>query len=480
MKKVISTALFLAVVLAITGGIILANGGQIDPSWGDDGVTIVENIGVDDLGNTADLMPNGKLLVAGWTNAYPGDFGVLRFLPDGSLDPNFGDGGKVAIPFSSDVDLVDAAWSVSMRPDGGVYVAGETCDADYIICDFALAGLNPDGSLDENFGTDGLVITSTGEETDYGWPRRNVVQADGKVVVGGVSYNDGEDFDMALRRHKTDGELDDTFGSGGIVVQDLDGANNYPQDISAFPGNKVLAVGGFGIFDENPFLYDYDKSFMALFDSSGKLDSGFGGGDGYVAWDYKGTPSIAMGGVLLNDQIYILGLFETSCTLQRFAMDGTADTTFGDDGWVIIDFPYGGRCWDIRTTPDGKIAFDAGQFAAEEPMSVDGGGRSGVVGRSPVSPMALSVVDLPALTIGRYLADGTPDETFGENGIVSYFQSEFSGAALNLAVQPDGKLIVTSDLYDPENDQVDISVLRFLGEEPEYTVFAPVVASSKS
>jgi hypothetical protein len=83
---------------------------------------------------------------------------------------------------------VDAAWAITARPDGGLYVFGETCDADYEICQFGLAAYNSDGSLEESFGNDGLVTTNVDDVYSvYAWPTRNILQPDGKLVAGGIA-----------------------------------------------------------------------------------------------------------------------------------------------------------------------------------------------------------------------------------------------------------------------------------------------------
>ena len=63
---------------------------------------------------------------------------------------------------------------------------------------------------------------STGADTDYAWARRDILQDDGKLIVAGIAVSEGKSVDIALRRHNLDGSLDDTFGTDGLVVQDFD------------------------------------------------------------------------------------------------------------------------------------------------------------------------------------------------------------------------------------------------------------------
>jgi uncharacterized delta-60 repeat protein len=70
-------------------------------------------------------------------------------------------------------------------------------------------------ALDLTFGTGGIVTTPIGSGNDYG--RSVAIQTDGKLVVAGYS-NNGTNSDFALVRYTTNGALDLTFGTGGIVT----------------------------------------------------------------------------------------------------------------------------------------------------------------------------------------------------------------------------------------------------------------------
>jgi hypothetical protein len=76
--------------------------------------------------------------------------------------------------------------------------------------------------------------------------------------------------------------------------------------------------------------------------------------------------------------------------------------------------------------------------------------------------------------IARYNADGTPDTTFGDNGIVRFTYENGAGIFRNIAPQQDGKLLVVGDA--DVDEQVDIGALRFLGDGPAAQVYAPMVS----
>ncbi len=479
MKKAVAVFFLLLVGFVLALGYARANPGAFDPTWGEEGIVLTDFDGMDDTGNTQVLMPDGKLVAAGWVNVYPGDFGVVRYLQDGNPDPSFGDGGRVVTAFSDDPELVDAAWGINARPNGGVHVFGETCDADYVVCQFAMAAYLADGSLDESFGDGGLVTTSIPDAaTALSWPTRNILQADGKVVAGGLILYENNDTDIVLLRYNSDGSLDETFGNGGISIIDFGEKVQFPQDIVALPGDKILIVGG--VADEFEFVYFSEEAFMARINSDGSVDTGFGGGDGYLPWKLDGGPlGFDRALVTSASEMFIVGGNETDCTLQRFDLDGTADTTFGDNGWVIIDSGQFDLCLDAVMTVDGRIA-----LVGVPGMPAESDSRTAILGRN-YNPAAArgagSAESSPATRqeedfdhiVGLYNADGTPVTTFGDDGLARFTINDGAGSYSNIAAQQDGKLLVVGDAL--EGEQLDMSIVRFLGDGPAAQVFMPVV-----
>ena len=74
------------------------------------------------------------------------------------------------------------------------------------------------GDLDISFSGDGIVTTAIGA-SDNG-ANSVVLQSDGKIVVAGYSSN-GANYDFALARYNTNGSLDTSFDTDGIVTTDI-------------------------------------------------------------------------------------------------------------------------------------------------------------------------------------------------------------------------------------------------------------------
>jgi uncharacterized delta-60 repeat protein len=488
-KKAVVMLVVVLFGFALALGYARANPGALDPTWGDEGVVLTDFEGMDDILNTLTLMPDEKLAAAGWVNVWPGDYGVARYLRDGRLDPSFGDGGLVTTAFFDDPDLVDAAWAITARPDGGLYVFGETCDADYEICQFGLAAYNADGSLDESFGDGGLVVTNVDDVYSvYAWPTRNILQPDGKLVAGGIALYGDDDVDIVLIRYNPDGSLDDTFGDGGLSVTDFEGRAHFTQDILALPDGKIMVAGGATAAYEG-FTYMGEEGYLARFNSDGSVDTTFGGGDGILTVKYNDDPTLIDSAMLTADgHLIVNGVrfldvenqFGGDCTLQRYDLDGVLDTSFGDNGWTLIDTGLADTCWGADLTPDGKVVFTGHARTPEPPeaqTSVSNDTRRNpVMGRGVSHTFSTTACqnDFFDMFVGRYNADGTPDETFGEGGLTRFTYNDGAGTFFAIAAQQDGKLLVIGDVVVDE--MFDFGIIRFLGDGPAAQVYAPMVS----
>ncbi len=164
--------------------------GSLDTSFGTNGL-VTTNFGGSDTALAAILQPDGKIVAVGQSDAGGTiDFALARYNPNGSLDTSFGTNGLVRTNLGGGTD---SASSAALQPDGKIVVAGSS-DAGGTV-DFAVARYNPNGSLDTSFGTNGFVLTNLGG-TDVG--SSMVLQSDGKIVVGGSSDAGGPfDFALA-------------------------------------------------------------------------------------------------------------------------------------------------------------------------------------------------------------------------------------------------------------------------------------------
>jgi len=211
-----------------------------DASFGQAGrvSTDVSGAGSLDRGNALALQEDGRILLAGTSN---NDFALVRYNPDGSLDTGFGSGGKKVIDVTG-MGSADTGSDVAVQPDGRIVMVGYSFAATPSSSrwDFTILRFNTDGTLDNSFGSGGRVVFdftgSNGDDKAFAV----AIQEDGKILVGGQDLRG----DFALARLNPDGTLDGSFGLGGKVVTAF-GSGTIDQIMRMVlqPDRKIL-VGG--------------------------------------------------------------------------------------------------------------------------------------------------------------------------------------------------------------------------------------------
>ncbi len=322
--------------------------GTLDPSFGTGGKVTTDFYGFTDHAQAGLVVqPDGKLVAAGASfTFFTGgnyDFALARYQPDGTLDPNFGSGGKVTTGISG---FDDQAFALALQPDGKLVAAGEAS------ADFALARYNPDGTLDPSFNGSGLVTTDFAGAFDR--VEALAVQADGKLVAAGQAFS-GASLDFALARYNPDGSLDASFGSGGKVTTDLAGG-----DDAGFFAMAVLAGGKLMVLGSG--LTGAGQNFtLARYNPNGTLDPSFGSG-GMVTTDFAGGDDIGLSLVVQANGKLVAGGYDFTGAVRDFALarykpNGTLDHSFGRRGKVTTDFTDGGDdgATILAGQPGGKL-----------------------------------------------------------------------------------------------------------------------------
>ncbi len=212
--------------------------GSVDGSFGQGGVTeIAASVSGDNFVNGLAIQSDGKLVVAGALTAASGaNSGFLL---------RFNTDGSKDSSFGQNgivnvsLGLSDLSFNqLLLQTDGKFFVVGRgQIAADYV---FALARFNTNGSLDTSFGSVGLVTTVVGtHDSAYGV----TVQPDGKMVVGGHSQVSGNGYVFALARYNANGTLDTHFGNGGLVRTPIGSIDDLIWSVSLAPDGMLLAVG---------------------------------------------------------------------------------------------------------------------------------------------------------------------------------------------------------------------------------------------
>ena len=270
----------------------------------------------------------------------------------------------------------------------------------------APSALATPGDLDSTFGSGGIALTPVGSD-DY--VRDLAVQADGKIIAAGASSADGTTYRFALARHNADGSLDPTFGSGGKVVTSL-GTSAMIHAVALQPDGKIVVGGRVYSGGSSDFA-------VARYTSAGALDTTFGTGgvvttaigNDSTAWDLGLEPD---GRIVVAGQARVTG--RQRVALARYTSAGALDASFGTSGRTTLTLGTGDAyAYGLARQADGRLV-------------VAGGADDNGVAK---------------FAVARFGTDGALDPSFGTGGSV-LSAIGFGSTANSILVDPDGRLVV--------------------------------------
>jgi uncharacterized delta-60 repeat protein len=216
----------------------LTPSGSLDPTFGTGG-RVVSNV---EFFSGSTRAPVAMALQSDGRIVLLGGLKLLRFNTDGTLDNAFGRAGVVDVPFTH--GFFDTAQDLAVQGDGKIVVVGYTSLTNNSNDDFAVVRFNANGSLDTTFGTAGITTTDFLGSTDQA--RRVRIQNDGKIVVTGiatfVSGTTGS-VSFATARYNSDGTLDVNFGGNGMTRNSPAGSYDRAQGIVIQADSKIVLVG---------------------------------------------------------------------------------------------------------------------------------------------------------------------------------------------------------------------------------------------
>jgi uncharacterized delta-60 repeat protein len=356
------------------GAVRLTAAGDPDPSFGQDGFTAPlsspwEGFSAEPQAEAVAVQENGKTVVAGYVQEgirNPTSFGTLlaRYRTDGSLDPEFGDEGVVVAPRHAGAGGT-VFHGVDVTPAGRIVAVGGRSEHYRSLPKPAglVYAYKPDGSLDRSFGGDGEVLFSQRERRlAYSSLWGVEVLGDGKILVAGY-----RNFRIFLARLRPDGRLDRSFGGGdGTVALGIHSRTCCPAAALAVQRDGRIVVAANGGPFHTPRVY------LARFRADGKLDRSFGG-DGveapFLAWRLSVVSAVA---VDRGGGIFTVGRgTKTKRNPRGFAYgvvrnrpSGPIDQSFGNHG--LRSFHYGGQSYAgaALAQPNGGV-LTGGSFATK-------------------------------------------------------------------------------------------------------------------
>jgi uncharacterized delta-60 repeat protein len=433
--------LLLTAILLLASTFALAVPGALDTTFG--GGYFVTNL--PQTGNPPftqmAIQPNGKILVAvnvGQPTA--AQITVYRFNADSTPDMSFGSHGffTLTAPGGGTFGTWGNTGAMTLQPDGKILIAATNGASGCVT-----SRLNSNGSMDTSFGGTGQVSLNIGSVFwGCGWVN---VQTDGKIVVAGdrsVAFpNLGIGWFVA--RYNSDGSLDNSFGSSGIVGTAIN------QFFFQAIGNLFVRPDGRIVLAAS---YDGWSRFSALqYTASGAGDPTFGSGglatmpptpevfsdnaaDALMQPDGK----IVFVGNRLNS-----GTGERSFRMARMNTNGTPDATFGSGGFVTLTGPVLSTFIPATmklTGGDGKI-LTAGYVttAGGKDFAVVRFNGNGSVDAAKLVPIGRSKSKTSDFSLVK--GETVFDDLWGSGGLVTAGTPDTSENITSMAVDATGRVV---------------------------------------
>jgi uncharacterized delta-60 repeat protein len=314
--------------------------GTPDTTFGGTGYVVSDFSHQQDWLNALAVQADGRIVASGYRTGADGsdDVLVVRYLPDGTLDPSFGSGtGKAVVEAVEGVGVFGT--SMALQPDGKIVVAGGLDSGD--VNTFVVVRFDPSGAPDASFGGgDGVVVTHVAGAGDYLFGRAVAVDGAGRIIVaGGTSA-------VAVVRFDPAGNADPSFDGDGIAVTQFSpaaGAAAFASALGVDASDRVVVAGPTHVGTQPT---DFG---VARFTDGGTLDPSFGAG-GRVVTDFAGSRddpnalavlpggAVVVAGSTLRGPVLPSSQAALDFALAMYTPGGAPDPAFGDGGKVTSDF----------------------------------------------------------------------------------------------------------------------------------------------
>ena len=383
----------------------------------------------------------------------------------GSLDPTFGNGGKVLTDLGVGAGVPSDA---VLQPNGDIVVSGG----------FGVARYLPTGKLDTTFGTGGLASTGfAGGESGTGV----ALQPDGKIIwvgsQGNPSFPAGGTFSFAVARFNANGSLDTSFGTGGQASMEffappMQGAQEFAGAVLVQPDGKILVAGS---ARQGQIRFAPIQGALARFNTNGSLDTSFG----------TGGKILSSSGAITALGLDAAGNIFTLPTRAEFGPKGQADTgvtpaaiTASSHGGSSVFLPSGQFVQantigvakhdvDVqvqRFNADGSIASASPAFdysgAPGLDQARDSAGAVAVQANGQAVAGGAHFFSTSLFGLARVNPDGTLDAGFGSAGVLTTTFNGGEGVGA-VVIQPDGKIIAAGFSENNTTGHVFIALARY-------------------
>lgn len=432
MKKICYAFIFL---LSLSIQLCFSQAGMLDVDFSNDGIVTTKITAGHDYGNAVLTQADGKLIVVGYSEYGAAEFVCIRYNVDGSLDTTFDQDGIVTTNVSSYDDI---ALNGVIQPDGKIVVVGSSKNSSTYESNFAITRYQVDGTLDNSFSDDGKLVIQIGAESSNAYVVK--MQADGKIIVAGYMETTTDLFNFVVARFLDNGVLDTSFNSiGYLPVYFNDKIGGIATALSMQSDGRIIVSGyaSEGYNGTNDFAIariTVNGVLDTTFSMDGKLtiDCGSSENDFSFSSAIQADGKIVVGGFAFNG-------IDDDFTVIRLDTDGSLDSTWGVYGKLLTDIGSNkNHAYATHVQADGKIV-----LAGYTYEYYDNNTKTRSV-----------------FCVTRFEQDGTLDDDFGLDGIVTTMIDTNFAYCMASVIQPNGKIVLAGYFYN--GNDYDIAVARYI------------------
>jgi uncharacterized delta-60 repeat protein len=418
--------------------------GSLDLTFNGTG-KVVYDLNPWDLYNDVKVQTDGKIVAVGSsiTAGYASTMiEVTRYNTDGSFDPSFGTNGHYNYSAYTECN----AYKCLIKDDGKILIAGGATN--YATYWMLLIQLNPDGTPDLTFGTNGISLFTMGPQENYLYAL--ALQADGKILAAGYSQDDAYNDIPVVLRYSDTGVLDPSFGTNGVATIPVTQIDNAFSAVSVQSDGNIIAAGhisnGMSWF----------SLLIARFNTNGNLDPTYG---------TAGIVNLNLNNV--DDEFFDMKLTPGDEAILTGFTVSQSDLNYH---MLLMKFDYSGQPVNTFGTNGAVVSGGTLPYVVGDAMALQADGKILVTGSSGQLQPANN-----DWALWRFDADGTADNTFGANGLTT---TDFFGnadEALGIALYQD-KIIVAGKIRNA-TDYLDFAVAQYVND---FNVSVPMIASSET
>ena len=407
MKKLVAVIVATTAILMFAST-AYASDGDLDSSWGGDGVVISAHTDPSSAYAVANY-PGDRVLAVGSVTDFPvSSILVTRFLVDGSPDTTCNNTGQF-------VDTVNdaVASDVVVLSDGSFVIAG-TMQINNRGALF-VAKFNNTCNFDATFGNNGIATYLAGDGTSA---RALTVQSDGKIIVVGDEYptvSDSNDQRILVARFSALGIIDNSFGTNGRFISTAN-QKGQAQDVVIDSSGRIVFVGSI-VGTVAP-----DAAIVGRLTITCSLDTSFAT-QGYLINEFNGDPRLNAIAIRPNGNLVAVGTYggpfpstQQSPIVVCLTQAGAFDSDCGVDGWTYLP------------TLNSDVYADDVVVTADNAILLSGMSES---------------ID-PAPMVMRLNHNGTPDNSFATSG--TWRGTSLIGRMYSVTIQSDGRILAAGQL----------------------------------